>query len=81
MSSQTQNKINDLIMGKTLGRLGCGGSLHYDEAHHKEWEHPVTLKLQVANDEPIEIQVTGFDLRRDQGQNFTTRITLVAVEA
>lgn len=82
MSSQTQQKINDLIMGKTLGRLGCGGALHYDENVRAEgWPQPVKLTIQIGDDEPIEVPISGFDLRREQGQLMTTQLVLVAREA
>jgi len=68
-------------MGKTLGRLACGGSMHYDEAHKSDWGgKPVVLKIQVGDDAPIEIPITGFDFRRDQGQQMSTQITFVARE-
>jgi hypothetical protein len=79
VSSTTQ--VNDPLMGKVLGRLGCGGTLHYDEAARDAWKQPLIVKIQVGEDEPIELPIVGFDLRRDQGQQMTTRITFVAVEA
>lgn len=79
MTSQTQQKINDLVMGKVLGRLACGGSMHY--ADGQDWDRPLVLKIKIGEDEDLEIPITGFDLRRDQGQMGITQITLVAREA
>jgi hypothetical protein len=66
------------MMGKMLGRLGCAGSMHYDVSQRTE--SPVLLKIQYGEDDPVEFPVTGFDLRRDQGQNGASLITLVARE-
>ena len=79
-SSVPQQSINDVMIGKTLGRLGCGGVLHYDDARKGDWQKPLVLKIQIGDDAPIEIPIQGFELRREQGQQMTTRVVLTGVE-
>ena len=67
------------MYGKTLGRLGCGGFLHFD-AGQRNWEKPRTLKISIDDEEILELPVWGFDIHRSQDNIATTRVTFDAVE-
>jgi hypothetical protein len=72
------NFTNNLV-GRMLGRLVCGGELHYDAAQ-RDWQQPQQLVISLGGEEVFTAVVTGFEIRRDQAQHQTTRIALTATE-
>jgi len=67
------------MYGKTLGRLGCGGVLHWDVSQ-REWVAPRMLKIIIDDDQILELPIYGFDIHRSQDNIATTRVTFDAVE-
>jgi hypothetical protein len=65
-------------VGKVLGRLGCGGDMHYDNP--SQFGPPVTLEIKVGDEVALKVPITGFDLLRQQAGVHGTRIQLFANE-
>lgn len=67
-------------LGKTLGRLGCGGVMHYNPAE-RTWETPRELTVSIGGEVILTLPLTGFDIQRQQhGYDGSTRVTFTAVE-
>jgi hypothetical protein len=69
-------------IGKALGRLSCGGDLHFDPAEGGPFTPPLTMEVKVGDKVIGTAEITGFDVRREQvGPNGATRVLLIANEA
>jgi hypothetical protein len=65
------------LMGKMLGRIGCGGTAHFDAA--KRDATPVELKVVLGEEVVLTIPIVGWEMRRDE-HGTTSRVTFTAYE-
>jgi hypothetical protein len=70
---------NQAMYGKALGRLGCGGQLHFDVDQH-DWEEPRLLEISLGDEKILSLPVVGFDVQRQEAQLGVTRVTFTALE-
>jgi hypothetical protein len=66
-------------VGKTLGRLACGGETHFDR-DVPAYDPPLTLEVKLGDEVVLSTTVSGFDVRREQTYAHRTRILLLADE-
>lgn len=70
---------SQIALGKTLGRLGCGGVQHFDPAH-RDWGAPRMLEISIGDEKILSLPVVGFDVQRQQVGVADTRLAFLAVE-
>lgn len=67
------------MYGKQLGRLGCGGHMHFDVGK-RDWETPRLLEISLGDEKLLSLPVLGFDIQRQEASLGVTRVTFTAVE-
>jgi hypothetical protein len=67
-------------VGKVLGRLACGGDMHFTPDERAPYGPPVTLEIKIGDDVALSVTITGFDLQRQQQGASGTRVLLLANE-
>lgn len=79
---QTQAaSYGEAAVGKALGRLGCGGDMHFTPAECQAYGPPVVLEIKIGETVALSVPITGFDLQRQQAGQHGTRVLLLANEA
>jgi hypothetical protein len=73
------DNTNSGLLGKVLGRLGCGGALHYD-TNMRDWPGPLEIEITIGGEKVLQLPITGWECRREQAGIAATRLVFTASE-